>query len=193
MLDFMAHGNKASKIPRAKTLQICFWDGHMENGVQLVLGQKEWTLWNFGCPVLFGQHSNYHLNEVNMRFLTKKLNVYIFITIVFFFIIGCQSDILLDSTTGASTVLPLKSPGVSTNQPTSTSSGEITSVPEIIKSPTALFTSVTTVVVPTYTPFSTLSPSGSISLVLELLQNNPSCLLPCWWGITPGETSWQDF
>lgn len=26
----------------------------------------------------------------------------------------------------------------------------------------------------------------------ELLQNNNNCKLPCWWGITPGQTTWQD-
>jgi hypothetical protein len=28
-------------------------------------------------------------------------------------------------------------------------------------------------------------------LVLDLLKNNAGCELPCYWGITPGETSWQ--
>jgi len=27
--------------------------------------------------------------------------------------------------------------------------------------------------------------------VLDLLQNNAGCRLPCWWGFTPGETTWQ--
>jgi hypothetical protein len=26
---------------------------------------------------------------------------------------------------------------------------------------------------------------------MELLRNNASCQLPCWWGITPSETSWE--
>lgn len=27
-------------------------------------------------------------------------------------------------------------------------------------------------------------------LVQELLENNAGCKLPCWWGITPGKTTW---
>ena len=29
------------------------------------------------------------------------------------------------------------------------------------------------------------------AFVLGMLQNNGGCQLPCWWGFTPGETSWQ--
>lgn len=25
-----------------------------------------------------------------------------------------------------------------------------------------------------------------------MLEKNGGCELPCWWGITPGKTSWQD-
>ncbi len=45
----------------------------------------------------------------------------------------------------------------------------------------------------TYTPTSvaTLSPAEGRARVLELLANNGGCRLPCWWGITPGQTSWE--
>jgi hypothetical protein len=33
-------------------------------------------------------------------------------------------------------------------------------------------------------------PEDAINKVLELLETNGGCELPCWWGITPGETSW---
>lgn len=29
-------------------------------------------------------------------------------------------------------------------------------------------------------------------LAIALLDDNAGCQLPCWWGITPGQTSWQD-
>jgi hypothetical protein len=29
-------------------------------------------------------------------------------------------------------------------------------------------------------------------LVQELLENNGGCKLPCWWGITPGKTTWAE-
>jgi hypothetical protein len=49
----------------------------------------------------------------------------------------------------------------------------------------------TTTVPPTivWTPLPTLSPDEAESRVLDLLQYNAGCSLPCWWGITPGETS----
>jgi hypothetical protein len=28
--------------------------------------------------------------------------------------------------------------------------------------------------------------------VIELLETNNNCELPCWWGITPGKTKWDD-
>lgn len=32
----------------------------------------------------------------------------------------------------------------------------------------------------------------SEALILDLLQNNADCRLPCWWGITPGQSSWSE-
>lgn len=45
--------------------------------------------------------------------------------------------------------------------------------------------------VPTPTMAPTLSPNQEEALILDLLQNNAGCRLPCWWGFTPGKTSWQ--
>jgi hypothetical protein len=44
---------------------------------------------------------------------------------------------------------------------------------------------------PTYTPLPTYSPDQTDQIVLSLYENNP-CKLPCWWGITPGKTSWLE-
>ena len=40
----------------------------------------------------------------------------------------------------------------------------------------------------------TLSPDEAARTVLTLLEDNqnPNCLLPCWWGATPGQTLWPD-
>jgi hypothetical protein len=45
---------------------------------------------------------------------------------------------------------------------------------------------------PTSTPLPTLLPGEAKALIYELLQTNGGCELPCWWGITPGETTWKD-
>lgn len=44
----------------------------------------------------------------------------------------------------------------------------------------------------TETPLPTLNPEDAYTQLQDLLKNNANCRLPCWWGITPGKTSWQD-
>jgi len=42
------------------------------------------------------------------------------------------------------------------------------------------------------TPLPTLEPTAALLFVEKLLQNNAGCRLPCWWGITPGKTTWME-
>ena len=42
------------------------------------------------------------------------------------------------------------------------------------------------------TPQSTLTPPEREKFVRETLLSSSNCQLPCWWGITPGETTWKD-
>jgi hypothetical protein len=46
----------------------------------------------------------------------------------------------------------------------------------------------------TLTPWPTLSPDEAADKVESLLADNqnPNCLLPCWWGAIPGQTRWKD-
>jgi len=46
----------------------------------------------------------------------------------------------------------------------------------------------------TPTPWPTLPPDEAARKVLSLLEDNqnPDCLLPCWWGARPGQTLWPD-
>lgn len=44
---------------------------------------------------------------------------------------------------------------------------------------------------PQPTSIATLSPDEAETLVLSLFKTNGGCRLPCWWGITPGDTDWQ--
>ncbi|MCG2786850.1 MAG: hypothetical protein L6461_17300 [Anaerolineae bacterium] len=41
-------------------------------------------------------------------------------------------------------------------------------------------------------PFPTQGELSDKDFVLHLLQTNGGCELPCWWGIVPGETRWED-
>jgi hypothetical protein len=45
---------------------------------------------------------------------------------------------------------------------------------------------------PTLTHVPTLTISQFRNKVFELLENNGGCKLPCWWGIEPGSTSWEE-
>ena len=45
---------------------------------------------------------------------------------------------------------------------------------------------------PTWTAIPTLHPDEAKQIVVELFSNNGGCDLPCWWGITPGKTTWQE-
>ncbi len=47
-------------------------------------------------------------------------------------------------------------------------------------------------IMPTWTPIPTLEPTVALSYLTDLLQNNKGCKLPCWWGITPGKTTWVE-
>ena len=46
--------------------------------------------------------------------------------------------------------------------------------------------------VPTWTPLPTLSAEDARAFVQQLLDTNAGCQLPCWWGITPGQTTWLE-
>lgn len=72
--------------------------------------------------------------------------------------------------------------------PTETIVVVTTSVP-----PTPSLTStITPVSTPIRIPMATLQKNEADRYAQELLRKENSCLLPCWWGITPGETSWND-
>ena len=36
-----------------------------------------------------------------------------------------------------------------------------------------------------------LPPSQILEIVMNLFETNGGCNLPCWWGITPGQTTWE--
>jgi hypothetical protein len=45
---------------------------------------------------------------------------------------------------------------------------------------------------PTWTPLPTLPAEEALKMVHELFTTNAGCRLPCWWGITPGVTTWEE-
>ncbi len=51
---------------------------------------------------------------------------------------------------------------------------------------------LTATLLPTLTPLPTLPAAEAKSQVVELLKTNKGCKLPCFWGIIPGLTSWDE-
>lgn len=74
-------------------------------------------------------------------------------------------------------------------QPTQTPPIATTS-PISIFNPTPIMIN-TPLVQETPTVLPTLSAAEAKAFVLELTENNGDCLLPCFWGFTPGKTLWQ--
>lgn len=65
-------------------------------------------------------------------------------------------------------------------------------LPTITATTTIVPPNTATSVPPAITSIPTLSVDKSQEMVLDLLKNNTGCELPCYWGLTPGETYWQD-
>jgi hypothetical protein len=74
----------------------------------------------------------------------------------------------------------------STETTTATASPTSTPNPPLTSAPT---TTVMPVVTPTLIP--TLAPEQAASVIHDLFEDNGGCLLPCFWGFTPGQTEWQ--
>lgn len=59
--------------------------------------------------------------------------------------------------------------------------------------PQPTITEISTITLsPTFISLPTLTTGEQENYVREFLKTNAGCHLPCWWGITPGRTSWQE-
>jgi len=83
---------------------------------------------------------------------------------------------------------------------TTTTNPTLATQPTLFSTPTNVPTNIptptSTPLIPTpttsLTPMPTLTVQERESHVRELLQTNAGCELPCWWGIVPGKTKWED-
>ena len=76
---------------------------------------------------------------------------------------------------GTYTAIPVK--------PTTTLTPAETPLPTASQTPTSAAT---------WTPLPTLSEEDKIDIIRILIKTNGWCRFPCWWGITPGKTTWQE-
>lgn len=96
------------------------------------------------------------------------------------FLNGCVVPVAPPPTFPSATSLP------ATTTPTP---GPVSSTRTLMPAPTPKPPTPTVPPSPTLAP--TLTADQEQALVLDLLQNNAGCRLPCWWGFTPGKTTWQ--
>jgi len=119
-------------------------------------------------------------------FLTKQLLIHWGLLAMLLTITSCYgSSAPMDNKTGmvpsgiqVHTLMPSTETPTASQIPARTQ----TRVPTI----TSTITTPPTIV---WTPLPTLTAEKAEMRVLDLLNNNAGCHLPCWWGITPGETS----
>ncbi len=120
--------------------------------------------------------------------LYKSLHLCLFWISSVFFLSACMTSNTLDatSTVAQATIPPtltMAPSATQTSMPTITDTTTATSQPTVTASPTET---------PTLTPLPTLPADEAMDLVVELLNTNAGCQLPCYWGFTPGTTSWDE-
>ena len=119
-----------------------------------------------------------------MRTLIVSRYTYLLSFVLLVSLTGCYG------TPSASPLSPTNSPASPTAMPLPTVAPSLTPTPEL---PTD--TPIPSLIPPTRTPRPTPVPTMTADeeyiFFLEMLQNNGGCQLSCWWGFTPGETSWQ--
>ncbi len=105
--------------------------------------------------------------------------------------VGCRGLASRDSSsTNATNVLPETS--VTSNILLTPMLPTATLLP-VFTSPFPSTPIATSTLIPEQTPESlpTLLPDQAEALILDLYQNNAGCLLPCFWGLTPGQSEWR--
>jgi hypothetical protein len=81
-------------------------------------------------------------------------------------------------------------PSVSTASHTKVFLPSITEIPSLV--PIIETSTLTLTKIPTQTLIPSVVGDDSKSKVAYLLKTNGNCSLPCWWGITPGRTTWRE-
>ncbi|MDH5508598.1 MAG: hypothetical protein OEZ02_15355 [Anaerolineae bacterium] len=96
---------------------------------------------------------------------------------------GCALVSNTQEATTNTTIVSEISADISTHAPSSTNTPE----------PSATYISTTTPTLHlTQTPLPTLPPDEAQALILALLRDETDCHLPCWFGVTPGGTTWLE-
>lgn len=120
--------------------------------------------------------------DANLARKWLALRGFYFVTIAIL-ITGCVSGSIGTITPPTATIVRRTFTPTHTSTPTATDT-------HISTPSTTLQPSATLISMATETPMAPLSLELAQQKAEELLNTNANCSLPCWWGITPGRTSW---
>lgn len=124
-----------------------------------------------------------------MEIVIPKYSIAKLCLITLFFLSSCTTPGQSLSTEPAATTNPSSPVAQSGNTPTVRYT--ITSSP-IPATPTPSPTPITSEPAPSQTPLPTLNATQRVETFRELLETNVGCRLPCWWGIIPGQSTWDE-
>lgn len=126
------------------------------------------------------------MEELQTMSARRRLVLLVFGVILAFFLHACQEG------SGITSYETNNPPATTEDRPTT----DLVPKPTIIQIPKS---TATHGIAPTKTPsgpklpsLPTLVPSEAAARINELIKNNGGCKFPCWWGIIPGETTWED-
>lgn len=123
----------------------------------------------------------------NRQLKQKQMRIYQFIslTVILIGFTGCCKDAegYVGQSPHTRTSSPTTSGETQTPGPPTSNPVQATRTPQ--RSPTIPST-------PTRTEFPALSPEERVNELNHLLETNSNCILPCWWGIRPGKTKWEE-
>jgi len=127
----------------------------------------------------------------------QKLHLILVFSIIYLLVVSSceQNNANQDSTSSPGSTTTVNTSPVAPRHPTLTHTSVIssTSKPSFdTETPGIALSKTVAIIPPTVTPIPTLPPDQAKEMVLDLLMNNAGCDLPCYWGITPGETSSQE-
>jgi hypothetical protein len=132
------------------------------------------------------------------KYLLQQLAVVTFMVCIASILTACSHRSSGDNTQVEKTISMVPSSPSVTLTPTSMTIS-VTASPSAIPTQTATSSPLPTMTLTptptpelTRTPLPTLLPEAAEKLVKDLLVNNGGCILPCWWGIMPGVTVWND-
>jgi hypothetical protein len=122
----------------------------------------------------------------------KRTSVYCTLVICFVILAACGQTDHIDKPVNPATVIT-----TNLSSPTPKNTMMITSTVSIIPpKPTETFQPPTVTLQPMLTSTRTLQPTlpadQAQALALKMIQTNGNCSLPCWLGIEPGKTTWDD-